>query len=199
MAPDFGVRTGVVLNARRQPYGTINVSRPLERVLGAGRWSTDPGPDGRLGSADDGGTVTAYNLTAEGFGVPPVNLTTNLPDSNSDYYTWEITATKRQTARWSLLASFTQTWSREAALGTGNRLHAECADQRRGRSGSVQDVAGETERHDRPALGLSRRSRRPASVRHAVRAHLRPDAQLRQRGDQITGPRILRIGARLDW
>ena len=29
VAPDFGVRTGVVLNARRQPYGTINVSRPL--------------------------------------------------------------------------------------------------------------------------------------------------------------------------
>jgi hypothetical protein len=52
--------------------------------------------------------------------VPPVNVTTNLPDSDSDYYTWEITATKRQSARWSLLASFTNTWNREAALGTGN-------------------------------------------------------------------------------
>ena len=49
VAPDFGVRTGVVVNARRQPYGTINVSRPL------GAYSVpvavvDPGPDGRLGS-----------------------------------------------------------------------------------------------------------------------------------------------------
>ena len=35
VARDLGVRTGVVLNARRQPYGTINVSRPLERLLGA--------------------------------------------------------------------------------------------------------------------------------------------------------------------
>ena len=80
----------------------------------------DPGPDGRAGSADDGGTLTAYNLTAEALGTPPVNLTTNLPDSDSEYYTWEITATKRQSARWSLLASFTHTWNHEAALGTGN-------------------------------------------------------------------------------
>ena len=80
----------------------------------------DPGPDGRLGSADDGATLTAYDLAAESREPPPVNLTTNLPDSNSEYYTWEITATKRQSARWSLLASFTETWNREAALGTGN-------------------------------------------------------------------------------
>ncbi len=119
VAPDFGVRTGMVLNARRQPYGTINVSRPL------GAYSipvavVDPGPDGRVPSADDGGTVTAYDLTAASLSASPVNLTTSLPDSNSDYYTWEITATKRQRSGWSLLASFTHTWSHEAALGTGN-------------------------------------------------------------------------------
>ena len=119
VAPDFGVRTGMVLNARRQPYGTINVSRPL------GAYSipvavVDPGTDGRVPSADDGGTLTAYDLTAASLSASPVNLTTSLPDSNSDYYTWEITATKRQRSGWSLLASFTHTWSHEAALGTGN-------------------------------------------------------------------------------
>ncbi len=35
VAPNFGVRTGVVVNAKRQPYGTINVSRPLESVCSA--------------------------------------------------------------------------------------------------------------------------------------------------------------------
>jgi len=80
----------------------------------------DPGPDGRAGSADDAGTVTAFGLTPAASSASPVNLTTNLPDSNSDYYTWEVTASKRQSARWSLLASFTKTWAREAALGTGN-------------------------------------------------------------------------------
>jgi hypothetical protein len=116
---DFAVRTGFVLNARRNPYGTINASRPLS-AYAVPVAVVDPGPDGRLGSGDDGGTVTAFNLTPEALGVPPVNLTTNLADSASDYYTWEITATKHQGRRWFLLASFTRTWHREPALGTGS-------------------------------------------------------------------------------
>ncbi|HEY2431410.1 MAG TPA: carboxypeptidase regulatory-like domain-containing protein [Vicinamibacterales bacterium] len=119
VAPNVALRTGVVLNARRQPYGTINVSRLLA-AYSVPVAIVDPGPDGQLGSADDGGTLNAYNLSAAALSAAPVNLTTNLPDSNSEYYTWEITATKRQTGRWSLLASFTETWSHEAALGTGN-------------------------------------------------------------------------------
>ena len=119
VAPDFGVRSGVVLNAKRQPYGTINVSRPLS-AYSVPVAVVDPGPDGRIGSGDDGGTVTAYNLTPESLNASPVNLTTGLPDSDSEYFTWEITATKRERRGWSMLASFTETWSREAALGTGN-------------------------------------------------------------------------------
>ena len=119
VAPSFGVRTGVVLNAKRQPFGTINMSRPLATYL-VPVTVTDPGPDGRLGSADDGGTVSAHALDAEALGAAAVNLTTNLPDSQSDYYTWEVTAIRRHRAGWSLLASFTHTWAREAALGTGN-------------------------------------------------------------------------------
>ncbi len=119
VAIGVGVRTGVVMNARRQPYGTINVSRPLDAYVLPVAVS-DPGPDGRLGSADDGASVTAYNLNADALSAAPVNLTTNLPESNSEYYTWEITTTRRQSGRWSLLASFAATWSHEAATGTGN-------------------------------------------------------------------------------
>ena len=60
MAPAYRRPDRMVLNAKRQPAGTINVSRPLMRTGACRR--CDPGPDGRLGSADDGGTVTAYNL-----------------------------------------------------------------------------------------------------------------------------------------
>ena len=49
-----------------------------------------------------------------------MNVTTNLPNSDSDYYTWELTASRRQAAWGSVLASVTRTWNREAALGTGN-------------------------------------------------------------------------------
>jgi hypothetical protein len=107
------------VNALREPYGTINVSRPLS-AFSVPITVVDPGPDGQPGSADDGMAVTAYDLAPESLNLPPVNLTTNLPGSESDYYTWEITATKRQRGRWSLLASFSETWNREAALGMGN-------------------------------------------------------------------------------
>ena len=55
VAPDFGVRTGVVLNAKRQPYGTINVSRPLS-AYSVPVAVVDPGLTAGVGSADDGGT-----------------------------------------------------------------------------------------------------------------------------------------------
>ena len=64
--------------------------------------------------------MTAYGLTAASLSASPLNLTTSLPDSKSEYYTWEITATRRLRSGWSLLASFTETWSHEAALGTGD-------------------------------------------------------------------------------
>src|SRR5205085_9120890 len=80
----------------------------------------DPGPDGRVGTGDDGAVFTALNLAPEAVTATPVNLTTNLPNGDSKYYTWEVTATRRHRAGWDLLASFTETWSREMALGTGN-------------------------------------------------------------------------------
>jgi outer membrane receptor protein involved in Fe transport len=119
LAPNFGVRTGFVWNGRRQVRAQINVNRPL------GAYTVpvtirDPGIDGVLGTGDDGATFAAYNLSAEALALPVVNITTNLPDdANSDYYTWEITATKRQTGRWSLLASFAQTFSHETNFGGG--------------------------------------------------------------------------------
>jgi hypothetical protein len=116
---DMAIRTGVVINAMRDPYGTINVSRPLS-AYGLPVPVVDPGVDGRPGSADDGATMTAYGLLPEALALPVVNVTMNLPNSDSDYYTWEITASKRQAAWGSALASFTRTWNRQAALGIGN-------------------------------------------------------------------------------
>lgn len=119
VAREMAVRTGVVVNARRHPYGTINISRPLS-VYAVPVSVIDPGADGIPASADDGATMTAYGVLPEALAVPPVNVTMNLPDSDSEYYTWEITANRRAGAWGAVLASFTRTWNREAALGTGS-------------------------------------------------------------------------------
>jgi hypothetical protein len=118
LMPNVGVRTGLVWNGRRQVRGQINVNRPLD-VYTVPVTISDPGPDGRLNTADDGGTFTAFNLDAATLARPIVNITTNLADADSDYYTWEVTATKREAQRWSLQASFAHTWRRETALSAG--------------------------------------------------------------------------------
>jgi len=119
VAHDFGVRSGFVWNGRRQVRGTIRADRPFDGYT-VPVTTVDPGPDGRIGTADDGAAYTAYNLAPAYVGAPAVNLTTSLPDSlNSDYYTWEVTATRREVGRWSLLASFAETWNRETNLGAG--------------------------------------------------------------------------------
>ena len=58
------VRTGVVLNARRQPYGTINVTRPLAANQSPLPCSIRDLTGGPVPPTTEG-TVTAYNLTAE--------------------------------------------------------------------------------------------------------------------------------------
>ncbi len=118
LANNFGLRTGFVWNGRRQVRGQINVNRPLDTYTVPVTFR-DPGPDGRLNTSDDGGALTGYNLSAEALASPIVNITTNLPGTDSDYYNWEITATRRETGFWSMQASFAHTWSREAALSAG--------------------------------------------------------------------------------
>ena len=113
-----------------------------------------------------------------------MNLTTNLPDSNSEYYTWEITATKRQRTGWSLLASFTETWSHEAALGTGNDFTPNALINATGGQDRFRTWQAKLNGTMNLPLGLSGRPRRPTSVRNTVRAHLRSNAQLWQRDHQ---------------
>ena len=119
VAANFGVRAGFVWNGRRQVSGQINVNRPLQ-AYGAPVSVNDPGPDGRAGTSDDGAAVTAYGLSPEFVGRPIVNLTTNIPEADSDYYTWEVSATRRESARWGMQASISSTSSREGAIGGGN-------------------------------------------------------------------------------
>jgi hypothetical protein len=115
-ARNFGVRTGFVWNGRRQLRGSLNINRPVSAYT-VPNPVRDPGPDGRPGTADDGGVITAYNLAAEFLGLPVVNRTLNLGSgADRNYYTWEATATRRQAGGWSLLASVARTWIREGAI-----------------------------------------------------------------------------------
>ena len=115
-APNLGIRTGLVWNGRRQLRGSLNINRPVDAYTEAVQ-VRDPGPDGRTGTSDDGPLITAYNLAANYLSLPVVNRTINLGSgANTNYYTWEIAATRRMAGSWSLLASFDKTWAHEGAI-----------------------------------------------------------------------------------
>ncbi len=113
LVANWGVRTGFVwrkqgdLSVRRninQPYTAFTVPVTIR----------DPGPDGITGNADDGPSIAGNNLSAAALATTPYNLRTFSPDDIGDYYSFEITGTRRMSNRWSLVTSFTETWSHDA-------------------------------------------------------------------------------------
>ena len=59
--------------------------------------------------------IQGYELLPELVRSPPANIVRNVPNSNSEYWTWDITATRRFSRRWSLVAGFSHTWNYDQA------------------------------------------------------------------------------------
>ena len=110
LLPNFGVRTGFVWRGERQQYQRLNASQPFD-AFNVPVVIPDPGPDGVRGNADDGAGIPGFNLSAANAALAPSNVTRNVPNSDTNYYTWEITATRRMSRRWSLLGTFAYTWN----------------------------------------------------------------------------------------
>ena len=91
------------LNVRR-PYSAYNV--PLTR--------RDPGPDGVAGTTDDGGDVTFYDYDPAFRGAAFVsNMPSNAADGRGDRYrSIEVTAVKRRSSGFDVMASFGATKNR---------------------------------------------------------------------------------------
>ena len=121
LMPNFGVRAGYVWRGIRNQYGRVNLSLPYSAFT-VPVTVRDPGPDGRAGTADDGGTIAAFDLAPEFRGRAPVNQTIQLPDADDDFHNFEITGTKRMSNRWSLLASYG--WTRAVENTSGFQGHS---------------------------------------------------------------------------
>jgi outer membrane receptor protein involved in Fe transport len=105
LVPNVAVRGGVIWRGTRQAYGNVNRNRRYD-AHNVPVMIPDPGPDGRVGTADDGPGIPGFNLAAQYVGTPSINVTTNVPNSDSDFLTYEFTGTKRMSSRWSLSGSF---------------------------------------------------------------------------------------------
>ena len=109
-----GIRTGLVWRGERQHYVRQNANRPFSAFT-VPVDIQDPGPDGRPGTEDDGPAIQGYDVTSETKDLPQLNVVRNVTDADSHYFTWDVTATRRFSRRWSLVAGFAHTWNYDQA------------------------------------------------------------------------------------
>jgi hypothetical protein len=111
----IGLRTGVVWRRERRHFLRQNAGRPFE-AFSLPIAIPDPGPDGRLATDDDPPALHGYQLGPELPDEPP-NIVRNVPRSDSHYWTWDITASRRFSRHWSLVAGFDHIWNSDQTSG----------------------------------------------------------------------------------
>jgi hypothetical protein len=113
------LRLSAVFTWRSERYQTanLNTAAPLDTWVPVTR--ADPGPDGLTGTTDDG-TYDYYDRTLPG----SQTLITNDPTAKQTYKGLEITATKRMSNRWQMLAGYTYSKATFTDISVGTSPNA---------------------------------------------------------------------------
>ena len=134
LIPNFSATVQYITRRFRDTMGFVDtgsIYAPVQRQ--------DPGPDGRLGTGDDGVLLTVYNKTNPGH---EFLLFTNPANAFRDYDAFQVIGTKRYSGNWQ--ASLSYTWSK--ATGTVNNIGGTNAAggatyfQSLGQSGAFSDL-----------------------------------------------------------
>ncbi len=113
------LRLSAVFTWRSERYQTanLNTAAPLNTWVLISR--PDPGPDGLSGTSDDG-TYSYYDRTLTG----SQTLITNDPTAKQSYKGLEITATKRLSNRWQMVAGYTYSKATFTDISVGTSPNA---------------------------------------------------------------------------
>jgi Carboxypeptidase regulatory-like domain/TonB dependent receptor len=112
IAPNTSLETGVIWRADHGRPVRQDANRPssaFTRTVTV----TDPGIDGRPGTSDDGPQFVLNDMAE--LPPSPSYVVGNVASGPSEYWIWEINARRRMHRRWSLVAGFSHTWTREHA------------------------------------------------------------------------------------
>ena len=115
LMPNFGVHAGVVWRRIDQLSQQDNANRPIS-AFNVPVLIRDPGPDGIFANGDDGPSIPGFNLNPVNLALPVVNILHNTPGED-DFYTVELSASKRSSGRWSLSGSYSYRWNYDNANG----------------------------------------------------------------------------------
>ncbi len=115
IADDLGARVGFTYLSIRNDTGTLQPFRP------ASAYSVpfdvrDPGPDGALGTADDG-AITLYGIPNGEIGAFPATSVVTNAGLDSQYKTLEVSFTRRQGRRHTYGLGASHTWSHDYPAG----------------------------------------------------------------------------------
>ncbi|MBL8139532.1 MAG: TonB-dependent receptor [Acidobacteria bacterium] len=109
VAANFSARVSYVYRKEVDRFQSVNVARPFD-AYSIPTTTKDPGPDGVLNTADDGGAVTYYDYTAAYAGSAFVrNMNVNPDGYDNSYNSFEVAAQKRMSNKWQLVTSFLAT------------------------------------------------------------------------------------------
>jgi hypothetical protein len=106
----ISLHTGFVWRSEHDHFARQNANQPFEGFT-VPVLLLDPGPDGVQGTADDGRSLTAYDLAPEFLGQPAANIVRNVAGSRSEYWTLDVGAERRLHHRWAFGAGFSHTWN----------------------------------------------------------------------------------------
>jgi hypothetical protein len=108
---NFGLRVTGIYTRTINVQGQLNRFRPFE-AYNIPVTNRDPGPDGRLGTADDGGLVTyfEYSTALQGSRFEEFTPVTWPGEAaNQNFKTIEVATVKRLSNRWQMVASYSAT------------------------------------------------------------------------------------------
>ncbi len=110
LMPNFAVRVSGIYASTYDTYRVQNNKRPYDAYT-IPVTNPDPGPDNRLGTADDPGTTVTYweyPTAYQGVAFQEPMLINDEP-SDGTYKSIEIAASKRMSNRWMMMASYSAT------------------------------------------------------------------------------------------
>jgi len=120
---NFSVRATGIYSQTKNVLRHSNTFRPYE-AYNIPITNRDPGPDGRLGTADDGGLVTYFEYAPALRGLQFEQYTSvNDSRANQSFKTIELAAVKRLANRWQLVASYSAT-KKNVPIGARNSASA---------------------------------------------------------------------------
>jgi hypothetical protein len=106
---NFSLRATGIYSQTKNVQRQLNTFRPYE-AYNIPVTNRDPGPDGRLGTGDDGGLITYFEYSPALQGLQFEQYTPiNDSRANISFSTIEVAAAKRLSNRWQLLTSFSAT------------------------------------------------------------------------------------------